>query len=331
MLRKPLAIPPRFLLIVLLICAAYWIVAARTEFSPLIPYSTFGQRVGECAALWTILCAGYIGVMMLRRRPCPENSRVWSTTLVPILAGLWGSALEVQQRWADLSDPLSGFVASWRTTVVIMMVVPLSMGAMGAGFLLILARAWRRIHRPGTCYGCGYDLRGNTSHRCPECGLQLGGDEDKIWVALRWCPELLLFETAAQRDAAWREAERLIRKCRGPLILYLVGFILGLPAVVLTEVEPFRDSAWLSFWFWCWLAAIVVAFAVISAANGLVVRLRRRALRQILLEQGIRVCFHCGQDLRDADDDMCPQCHRPSPPAIIPSPPAQLPQPAEKA
>lgn len=321
MLRKPLAISPRFLLIALLLCAAYWIVAATTEFSPLIPYSTFGQRVGECAALWTILCSGYIGVMMLRRHPCPENSRVWPTTLVPILAGLWGSALEVQQRWADLSHPLSGLVPSWRTTAVIMMIVPLSMGAMGAGILPILAWAWRRMHRPGTCYGCGYDLRGNTSHRCPECGLQLGGDEDKNWVSLRSCPESLIFETAAQRDAAWRDAERLIRKRRGPLILYVIGLPLLVAAMGVGEWDLFERSP--GFGLGIALATGITGFVLVFAANRLEVRLRRRALRQILIEQGIRVCLHCGQDLRGAGSDMCPKCHRPSPPAIASPPPAQ--------
>ncbi len=39
-------------------------------------------------------------------------------------------------------------------------------------FLLIPpVRSWRRRRtRPGTCSKCGYDLTGNVSGRCPECG-----------------------------------------------------------------------------------------------------------------------------------------------------------------
>jgi hypothetical protein len=40
--------------------------------------------------------------------------------------------------------------------------------------LYILARngGWRRWHRRrrGACLNCGYDLRGDVSHGCPECG-----------------------------------------------------------------------------------------------------------------------------------------------------------------
>lgn len=34
------------------------------------------------------------------------------------------------------------------------------------------AAAWRRrrLRRPGVCRSCGYDLRGNVSGVCPECG-----------------------------------------------------------------------------------------------------------------------------------------------------------------
>jgi hypothetical protein len=34
---------------------------------------------------------------------------------------------------------------------------------------------WRRIrrHGPGTCHACGYDLTGNRSGRCPECGADV--------------------------------------------------------------------------------------------------------------------------------------------------------------
>ena len=33
---------------------------------------------------------------------------------------------------------------------------------------IVAPRIWRRL--PHICNGCGYDLTGNTSGRCPECG-----------------------------------------------------------------------------------------------------------------------------------------------------------------
>ena len=38
-----------------------------------------------------------------------------------------------------------------------------------ASVLLALPFTWRR-HQPGHCVTCGYNLTGNTSGRCPECG-----------------------------------------------------------------------------------------------------------------------------------------------------------------
>jgi hypothetical protein len=316
MFGKPLAIPPRFLLIVLMACAVYWLIAATTEFSPLIPYSTFNQRVAECAAIWVILCSGYVGMMMFSRRPYPQGRRMWPIALIPVLVGLRGSILQAQQSWADLSSPIPGSPPAWRMVVLLMMATPLVMGVMGAAFPFILAWNWRRMHRPGTCHLCGYDLQGNVSGRCPECGLQLGGDEDKNSNFFRVHPESLLFETAAERDTAWREAGRLTRKYRGSLILYVLGLLLLLPAMTLGEwdlLESRTASA-----FGGALAAGVSGSILIFAAYRLDVRLRRRALRQILIEKGIPVCPHCGQDLRDAGGDTCPKCHRPLPAAVRP-------------
>jgi len=32
--------------------------------------------------------------------------------------------------------------------------------------------------RPGYCRACGYNLRGNFSRTCPECGLRFSRDQD---------------------------------------------------------------------------------------------------------------------------------------------------------
>ncbi len=45
-------------------------------------------------------------------------------------------------------------------------------------FLLAALLTWglfvldKRRYRPGACTSCGYDLKGNTSGRCPECGAE---------------------------------------------------------------------------------------------------------------------------------------------------------------
>ncbi len=41
------------------------------------------------------------------------------------------------------------------------------------GSLLFHTPELSRIHRDGFCDRCNYDLTGNTSGKCPECGLRI--------------------------------------------------------------------------------------------------------------------------------------------------------------
>ncbi len=59
--------------------------------------------------------------------------------------------------------------------------------AAGAG--LVAAVAWwldppRRRPRPGCCKACGYDLTGNVSGRCPECGTPTASRMRRLLVRL---------------------------------------------------------------------------------------------------------------------------------------------------
>jgi predicted Zn-ribbon and HTH transcriptional regulator len=197
---------------------------------------------------------------------------------------------------------------------MLMMVAPSAMGVMGAAFLLVLTWNWRRTHRPGTCCFCGYDLQGNVSGRCPECGLQLGGDEAKNCSLFRSCPESLVFETAAQRDAAWREAGRMTRKSwcgKGSAALAVLGVVCMLISGWFDRYDTnpaLRNGGG--------FGTIATGVLLLFVSVHLTTRLQRRSLRQILIEKGIPVCSHCGQDLRNVRGDTCPKCRRPSPPPV---------------
>ncbi len=63
----------------------------------------------------------------------------------------------------DYIDLTSWFVwPTWLPAAVVW-------GALALVWLLITIRS-RLTIRPGHCYGCGYDLTGNVSGTCPECG-----------------------------------------------------------------------------------------------------------------------------------------------------------------
>lgn len=48
--------------------------------------------------------------------------------------------------------------------------IPFALAAVPTGLLMLRQR---RSRRPGCCAACGYDLTGNLSGRCPECGLPI--------------------------------------------------------------------------------------------------------------------------------------------------------------
>lgn len=55
---------------------------------------------------------------------------------------------------------------------------PGSFAALGAG-LLICRSTCPLVYPRGLCQGCGYDLTGNVSGRCPECGATISSRSDK--------------------------------------------------------------------------------------------------------------------------------------------------------
>ena len=69
------------------------------------------------------------------------------------------------------------WTATWRITGVIVRAFPTWMFLLAA--LIPTVLAWRRLRRPlpGHCQKCGYDLTGNVTGKCSECGSRLGSDD----------------------------------------------------------------------------------------------------------------------------------------------------------
>ena len=78
------------------------------------------------------------------------------------------------QRAVTFSEELGMYSKS--RTLIVYWTLPLVFGALlgvypAAAFYRGPLRYWRR-RRKGLCLGCGYDLTGNESGVCPECGVQ---------------------------------------------------------------------------------------------------------------------------------------------------------------
>ena len=120
---------------------------------------------------------------------------------------------------------------------------------------------WRRSTDPGFCPACQYDLTGNTSGVCPECGAVIVSDPDvpRHFYARRfwWLPELSLFPDAGARHAAWKKARH---EQRYTSVWWISGIVWAL--MMTTFFPAVREH--LGPWWWKLLLLLATAlFATI--------------------------------------------------------------------
>jgi hypothetical protein len=126
--------------------------------------SVLSHRTGECAVLWTSLCSAVGWLSVLRRKPPWRMGPSWIVVAVPILFGLVRS---LEKAW-DYEDYVRQSAPLW--VYCLGLLLPFALGLILAAFLYWQCRVWRRLGRAGVCRTCGYDLTGNVSGVCPECG-----------------------------------------------------------------------------------------------------------------------------------------------------------------
>lgn len=93
---------------------------------------------------------------------------------LPDTAGCYPYKVEADWGWflprferTSMSPKISQFDPDWHYEALLPMWLPTALLALTAA--LFWKRSFRRI-RPGHCRECGYDLTGNTSGVCSECG-----------------------------------------------------------------------------------------------------------------------------------------------------------------
>lgn len=134
-----------------------------------------GDKFTSFLAIWFFAWVAILMVMAaVRIRP---SWRIrWLLWVCPIVLGVAGSAAKYKYVYRD------DLIEEWRTEGLLgcVSLIPVSLPLLLAGVSVIctvtIANCARILHdreHAGQCLSCGYDLRGNTSGRCPECGTPI--------------------------------------------------------------------------------------------------------------------------------------------------------------
>jgi hypothetical protein len=133
--------------------------------------SRLAHRLSECGVLWTLFWSGAGWVLTAKKRIWDHMAWSWMIVLAPVLGGLLSSLAQGRIIFfAEARVRASGQFA-WLDYAITM--TPFAQGIVLGLVLLVHARIWRVLGRAGRYCRCGYDLTGNVSGTCPECGTKI--------------------------------------------------------------------------------------------------------------------------------------------------------------
>ncbi len=154
-----------------LLLFTYTLVAEALNFYPITVLtpakSRLSQRLLECSVLWAIFWMFQGWVLTALRRMWKSACWYWIIVVAPVALGVLSSLAQLRANFRSVSQlGIAKIVTSFDGAIVL---IPFVQGIALGMILLVQAHAWRVLGRAGFCR-CGYDLTGNLSGSCPECG-----------------------------------------------------------------------------------------------------------------------------------------------------------------
>lgn len=219
MSRRPWVIPPVALVTIFLGLVVYNVVMEVMGWDPL---GVKGEEHPEFARLivwslsWMVVCLVVGWIRYARGKRPRREAAAWPLAVVPLALALCTSAY---MGWHDYTQVAGGMGRAGNAAfrfdpgiLILNSAIHLLVGAFFSSLLLVHAAIWRLPVTPGRCGACNYDLTGNATGVCPECGERVVVDQNiprryyrrRSW----WAPELGRLPDAKARYEAAQAAAK---------------------------------------------------------------------------------------------------------------------------
>lgn len=157
------------------VIAVYVVVAEFVDFYlmglPSPRGNPIAHRVAETAIVWAALWVVVGWWFFVRGYVFRWSWHAWLMLLIPLLAGLVEAGDEFAGQRARAAGPPAPPSTVLRLVESSLLLIPLVKGLVLAAILYVHLRVWAKRTEQGCCANCGYNLRGNESGVCPECGV----------------------------------------------------------------------------------------------------------------------------------------------------------------
>ena len=124
----------------------------------------------------TFVVSGWWGIVFQVPKPSGPGVAVNSGVIVVAIAHMWSPGFAVERiPLSPAYDPRWPHWRSWNSWAVSLPIIIFPIYALFLAVAiptLLVCRFWSKPVKSGCCR-CGYDLTGNTSGVCPECGVEV--------------------------------------------------------------------------------------------------------------------------------------------------------------